>query len=74
MLLNLTFWRKFFLKNKKVSKVESLNFYSNDMAVAKDQLAHNHLKLSYQRDSVADLDQKHKEWAQEDTASLHLNN
>ena len=50
-------------------KVESLNFYSNDMTVAKDQLAHNHLKLIYQRASVTDLEQKHKEWAQEDTSS-----
>lgn len=57
------------MENKKVVKVESLNFYSNDMTVAKDQLAHNHLKLTYQRDSVTDLEQKHKEWAQEDTAS-----
>ena len=55
-----------FLENKKVIKVEPLNFYSNDMAVAKDQLAHNHLKLIYQRNSVTDLDQKHKEWAEED--------
>ena len=57
------------MENKKVVKVEALNFYSNDMKVAKDQLNHNHLKLTYQRDSVADLEQKHKEWAQEDTAS-----
>ena len=55
--------------NKKGMKVEPLNFFSNDMTVAKDQLAHNHLKLTYQRDSVTDLEQKHKEWAQEDTAS-----
>ena len=57
------------LENKKVLKVAPLNFFSNDMTVAKDQLAHNHLKLTYQRDSVTDLEQKHKEWAQEDTAS-----
>ena len=57
------------MENKKVVKVEPLNFYSNDMKVAKDQLNHNHLKLTYQRDSVTDLEQKHKEWAQEDTAS-----
>ena len=57
------------LENKKVIKLEPLNFFSNDMTVAKDQLAHNHLKLTYQRDSVSDLEQKHKEWAQEDTAS-----
>ena len=57
------------MKNKKAIKVEPLNFFSNDMTVAKDQLAHNHLKLTYQRNSVTDLEQKHKEWAQEDTAS-----
>ena len=57
------------MENKKFIKVEPLNFYSKDMTVAKDQLAHNHLKLTYQRDSVTDLEQKHKEWAQEDTAS-----
>ena len=56
------------METKKFIKVEPLNFYSKDMIVAKDQLAHNHLKLTYQRDSVADLEQKHKEWAQEDTA------
>ena len=54
-------------------KVKPLNFYSNDMSVAKDQLAHNHLKLTYQRNSITDLDEKHKAWAQEDTASLSKN-
>ena len=53
------------MKNKKPMKTEPLNFYSNDMTVAKDQLAHNHLKLTYQRNSVTDLDQKHKKWAKE---------
>ena len=57
------------MENKKGMKVEPLNFFSKDMTVAKDQLAHNHLKLTYQRDSVTDLEQKHKAWAQEDTAS-----
>ena len=50
-------------------QVKLLSFYSNDMAVAKDQLAHNHLKLTFQRKSVADLDKKHKEWAQQDTGN-----
>ena len=67
------FWRSF-LENKKVLRVESLNFYSNDMTVSKDQLAHNHLKLTYQRDSVTDLEQKHKEWAKENAAFYSLNN
>ena len=57
------------MENKKVMKAEPLNFYSNDMTVAKDQLALNHLKLTYQRNSVTDLEQKHKEWAQEDAVS-----
>ena len=33
------------------------------MTVAKNQLPHNHLKLTFQRNSVMDLEQKHKEWA-----------
>ena len=57
------------MENKKEIKVERLNFYSNDMTVAKDQLAQNHLKLIYQRNLVSDLDQKHKKWAKEDAAS-----
>ncbi len=52
-----------------MKKVTSLNFYSNDMTVAKDQLAQNQLKLTFQRNSVTDLDEKHKAWAQEDTLS-----
>ena len=52
-----------------MSKVKPLNFFSNDMIVSKDQLALNHLKLGYQRNSIIDLDEKHKAWAQEDTSS-----
>ena len=51
-------------------KVKPLNFYSNDMTLAKDQFAHNLLKLTYQRNLINDLEKKHKAWAQEDTASL----
>ena len=50
-------------------KVKPLNFYSEDMTVSKDQLAHNHLKLTYQRHLINDLDKKHKAWAEADTAS-----
>ena len=57
------------MENKKVIKVEPLNFYSNDMTVAADLLAQNHLKLTYQKNLVSDLDQKHKTWAKEDAAS-----
>ncbi len=57
------------MENKNEKKVERLNFYSKDMTVAKDQLAQNHLKLTYQRNLVSDLEQKHKTWAKEDSAS-----
>ena len=57
------------MENKKFLKLEQLNFFSKDMTVAKDQLAHNYLKLTFQRNSVSDLEQKHKEWGQEDTAT-----
>ena len=58
-----------FLKNKKIIARDSLNFYSNDMTVAKEQLPHNQLKLTFQRNSIMDLDQKHKAWAQENESS-----
>ena len=57
------------MENKKVIKVEPLNFYSNYMTLTKVQLVHNHLKLTYQKKLVSDLDQKHKTWAKEDAAS-----
>ena len=52
-----------------MSKQKALKFFSNDMTVAKDQLALNHLKLTYQRNLITDLDEKHKAWAQEDISS-----
>ncbi len=56
------------MENKKEIKLDRLNFYSNDMKVAKDQLAQNHLKLTYQRNLVSNLDRKHKTWAKKDAA------
>ena len=52
-----------------MSKVKLLKFFSYDMAVAKDQLAINHLKLTYQRDLITNLDEKHKAWAKEDKSN-----
>ena len=57
------------MENKKVFKVEPLNFYSHDMTLTKVQLVHNHLKLTYQKNLVSDLDQKHKTWAKENAVS-----
>ena len=57
------------MDNKKESKEKPLNFFSNDMTVSKDKLALNHLELIYQRNSITDLDKKHKAWAQEDISN-----
>ena len=40
-----------------------LNFYSDEMIVTKEFLNEHQLKLTYQRQSILDLDSKHKEWS-----------
>ena len=57
------------MENKNIRESDILNFYSDDMVVSKDQINHNYLKLTYQRISVTDLEKKHKEWAQDESAS-----
>tara|TARA_Y100001978_G_C23668143_1_gene422263 strand:+ start:425 stop:598 length:174 start_codon:yes stop_codon:yes gene_type:complete len=57
------------MENKNIRESDLLNFYSDDMVVSKDQINHNYLKLTYQRISVTDLEKKHKEWAQDESAS-----
>jgi len=47
----------------KVNKNEQLNFYSDEMFVSKKFLVENHLKLTYQRQLISDLDSKHKDWS-----------
>ena len=39
------------------------NFYSDEMFVTKDYLVQHHLKLTYQRQLISNLDSKHKEWS-----------
>ena len=57
------------MENKNIRESDLLNFYSDDMVVSKDQINHNYLKLTYQIISVTDLEKKHKEWAQDESAS-----
>jgi len=40
-----------------------LNFYSDEMFVTKEYFTENHLKLTYQRQLISNLDSKHKEWS-----------
>ncbi len=48
---------------KKLSTYEASNFYSDEMFISKKYLMENHLKLTYQRRSIANLDLKHKDWS-----------
>ena len=48
---------------KKFSNSNTLNFYSNEMIITKKSLNENQLKYTYQKQSISDLDLKHKEWS-----------
>jgi len=48
--------------NKKFRE-EFLNFYSDEMIVTKKFLTEHHLKLTYQRQLISNLDSKHKDWS-----------
>ena len=47
----------------KNDKVNSLNFYSKEMIISKKSLVEHHLKLTYQRQLISNLDLKHKNWS-----------
>ena len=47
----------------KKSNHKHLSFYSDEMFVTKEYLIEHHLKLTYQRQLIANLDSKHKEWS-----------
>ena len=51
------------IANKKKKHNSDLSFYSEEMFVSKRYLVEHHLKLTYQRQSITDLDLKHKEWS-----------
>ena len=51
------------MKVIKKFREESLNFYSDEMIVTKKFLTEHHLKLTYQRQLISNLDSKHKDWS-----------
>ena len=51
------------MKINKVLRGECLNFYSDQMMVTKEFLTEHHLKLTYQRQLISNLDSKHKDWS-----------
>ena len=51
------------MKKNKVSETISLSYYSDEMKVTKKILNENNLKLTYQKDSLSNLERKHKYWS-----------
>ena len=48
---------------KNISSSKISNFYSNEMIITKKSLNENQLKYTYQKQLIANLDYKHKEWS-----------
>ncbi len=48
---------------KKISSSNTPNFFSKEMIITKKSLNENHLKFTYQKQLISDLDSKHKEWS-----------
>ena len=48
---------------KKISSSYTQDFFSSEMIITKKSLNENQLKYNYQKQSISDLDNKHKEWS-----------
>ena len=46
-----------------LNTLNSPNFFSKEMIITKKSLNENQLKYTYQKQSISDLDYKHKEWS-----------
>ena len=48
---------------KKIVGSNTPYFFSKEMIITKKSLNQNQLKFTYQKQLIADLDYKHKEWS-----------
>ena len=48
---------------KKINSSHTPDFFSSEMIITKKSLNENQLKYNYQKQSISDLDSKHKEWS-----------
>ena len=48
---------------KKINSSNTPYFFSKEMIITKNSLNENQLKFTYQKQSISDLDNKHKEWS-----------
>ena len=51
------------MEDNKCTKSDKLSFYSDEMFIPRKSLIENHLKLTYQRQLISNLESKHKEWS-----------
>ena len=51
------------MKKNNGNCIDRLNFYSNERVITKDFFIEHHLKLTYQRQLISNLEIKHKEWS-----------
>ena len=48
---------------KNLSSSNTRDFFSKEMIITKKSLNENHLKFTYQKQLISDLNFKHKEWS-----------
>ena len=48
---------------KEINSSNTPDFFSKEMIITKKSLNENQLKFTYQKQSISDLDYKHKEWS-----------
>ena len=48
---------------KDIGSSNTPKFFSKEMIITKKSLNENQLKLTYQKQLISDLDNKHKEWS-----------
>ena len=48
---------------KKINSSNNSDFFSSEMIITKKSLNENQLKLTYQKQLISDLDDKHKKWS-----------
>ena len=51
------------MSNNHYKRSCTLKFYSEKMIISKETLTEHHLKLTYQKQLISDLDSKHKYWS-----------
>ena len=51
------------MEENKCTKSDKLSFYSDEMFIPRKSLIEHHLKLTYQRQLISNLESKHKEWS-----------